>query len=190
MKEEKLSKLFNASRTPVREALKRLESEGLIVNKSKTGLVVVEYSTEDAIELFVITEVLQGTATKIATDRINEHQIIFLDEILKQLENAIAKGNYIKGMDLNNEFHSTIAKFSGNKTLVDLLAQVYNKIALIRPITLAIDNRAQKAMEEHYMILNAMKIRDSVTAENFARQHSKNALATFLKAKAKLKSTY
>lgn len=186
IKEESISELFQVSRTPVREALKKLQAEGLIVNNPGIGLIITELTTEDAINLYVVSEVLQGASARIAAERATKPHILLLEQKCNEIESLIPNKDYIKATELNYHFHMTIAQSSGNKYLTDILYNVLNKIKIIRPSTFSTEERWSKINEEHRMILMAIKMGDGVTAENVARLHTRNALNTYLELSSSL----
>lgn len=180
IKEESISEMLQVSRTPVREAIKRLQNEGLVTNYPRIGLIVTELTPEDAINLYTVSEVLQGASARIAAERATEPHLLLLEQKSKEIERLIPDEDYVKVTELNYDFHMAIAQSSGNKYLTEMLYQVLNKIKLIKPSTFSTGERWPKIIEEHNMILMAIKMGDSITAENFARQHTRNALNTYL----------
>lgn len=166
-----LSEMFEVGRTPAREALVILASEGLIEPIPRSGYQVKPLSIQDLLEIFHLRSVLEVEGVGLAAERISDDVIKFLEENSRQ-ETAldlILNGSelyYRRGYELNLDFHLTIAKASGNKRLVDLLVKLLNELERV----LRHDPQISEP-HQHVEILEALKRRDKLGAQEAMRKH-------------------
>jgi DNA-binding GntR family transcriptional regulator len=160
------------SRTPVREALNRLQLEGLVSNDPARGTVVTELDHGMISELYAMREVLEGTAAGLAARHASEVEIDFLREIgerdaeLKEVVDLVRN---------NKLFHSTLYRCAHNRYLLKMLHSLQESMMLLGRSTLAKPSRADAARDEHRAIINALEARDSEAAERLARNHIRKA---------------
>lgn len=175
--EDKLCKELNMSRTPVREALRVLESEGVVkkVNRSYT----VIYVTSKEVEfLYEIRIPLEMTASRLAAERATEQDIREMENILREVEGETFKENPdpTRLAELNGNFHDTIARASGNPFLQSYLREVRLKLRIVRVTLFTSFDRRMDELREHKEILEAIKIRDSSRAQEVMLEHERNVL--------------
>ncbi len=180
--ETSLAEQMGVSRTPVREALQRLASEGLAEITPRKGVIVQGLSVEEVEEVFLIREVLEGLAGFLAAKRISEAQIDVLEIILKKSEVALAEGRISDFISLNSDFHKAIVEAGHSSRLKQLLDVVLTQIGRYRRLSMADPERRRRSVPEHWMILEAIKARDPAAAERALRQHSRHAKEVVLKA--------
>lgn len=163
------------SRTPLREALMKLEQEGLIAMLPQGGLRVVELDALGAIELYEIREVLDGLAARLAATRIRKQGLKALESHLKKMEAAMKSGNAHGWFINHHAFHEEIFRLSGNSRILGLSANVRLSIQRFHQLLLTTPNRLEIAFAEHEEIYNAIRLGDAVRAEASARRHIANA---------------
>ena len=168
-----LSETFAVGRTPAREALVILASEGLIDPIPRSGYLVTPISIRDVLEVFHLRTVLEVEAVGLAVDRITEDDIRALEENNRREREVLAaqranpsSQSYRAGYELNSEFHLTVARASGNLRLASLVEQLLNEMERI----LARDPYIADP-QQHVGILNGLRRRDRPAAQNAMRQH-------------------
>lgn len=161
---------LGVSRSPVREAFRKLEQDGLLINKDGT-ILVYNPNTEDAIELFEIRAGLEGMAVFLATSIITEEEIEELEQSIQQVKKALMVKDVKKVITLNTFFHESIIKTSRNKRLLEMMRNI-NNIALLYRSNFFNDIFANDFfLEEHTEILEAIKSRNPELASNKMREH-------------------
>ncbi len=157
------------SRTPIREALRRLEQDGL-VDRTDRGLVVRERSPEEILDIYVTRIALEATAGRVAAERRTDHD-------LRLLRRLLAKEDQIKAADpagmteVNQQFHRAVWRASHNDSLMDLLERLNLHLARYPGTTLSTPGRWQVARQQHELLVDAIERRDADAAHDLARQH-------------------
>lgn len=169
----KLSENFGVGRTPTREALVILASEGLIDPIPRSGYMVTPISVRDVLEVFHLRTILEVDAIGLAVDRITSNDMRALEEnnqkerevLASQLELTTIQ-SFRLGYQLNSEFHLTIARASGNLRLASLVEELLNEIEriLVRDPFIA-------EPQQHAGILKALKMRDRAAAQGAMKLH-------------------
>ena len=167
---------LGVSRTPVREALHRLEQEHLI-EISQKGILVVGVTQKDLEDIFAIRLRIEGMASAEAARRITEEELAELRETLELQEFYVPKrdADRIKGMD--SKFHRLIYRFSGSAVLNDTLLPLHKKVQKFRKASVEDSNRALLSAQEHRAIYEAIASHDPVLAEKCTTEHIANAAA-------------
>lgn len=174
LREDELASTFNVSRTPVREALRRLSDEGLAVKTAHHGTVVAPMSLEDILALYVVRADLEGLATRLATARFPSGMVERLDAVHGQMR-TLARGADPSGLaQLNLDFHRVIREAAGNPYLERFLTQVEHAVRRV-PTTFSQPGRPAAVLEEHEAIIRAVRARDGETAERVAKEHMHRA---------------
>ena len=168
LREIELAELTGLSRTPVREALSRLQLEGLVTLDAARGLIVTELDYSMTSELYAMREVLEGTAARLAARHASDVEIDFLREIttrdaLLSSAESLASNNRL--------FHETLYRCAHNRYLVKTLNTLQESMALLGRTTLASPGRADTSRTEHEAIVEALSRRDPDAAERAARAH-------------------
>ncbi|MFP3227794.1 MAG: GntR family transcriptional regulator [Caldisphaera sp.] len=180
LSETALAKLYNVSRTPIREALHKLEKEGLVV-KLSDGYHVNFLTKEQILKLFEVRSILEGLAAEKAA--LNRDP-----KLLKKLRDAaeefrkISKNDPLAAAIANSAFHDIVADLSGNEYLRDILKDIRNKLAIVRVDLFASANRVDQEIEEHWKIYQAIEKGDPQEAKKAALEHQNN-LIEFIKSK-------
>ena len=179
LREGELAERLGLSRTPVREALQRLESAGLVTHIPHKGAVVRQLDYQSANELYQFREVLEGAAASFAARHMSAPELDAMYEILAS-EEAV-QDQPKDASRLNKIFHRALTHGAHNRYLLDTLDGLGLAMALLGPTTLAIEERMANAVGEHRAILDAIAARDSAKAEEAARAHIRNAHRARLK---------
>jgi DNA-binding GntR family transcriptional regulator len=161
------------SRTPVREALRRLENEGMLRLEPRTGLVVASISRQAMLELYVMREVLEGTAARLCARHASDPEIIELDELVKR--EARLQGRYAELSHHNRLFHEAVHRGAHNRYLEKSLAAVNDTMHLLGPSQMLLPGRAQQAQAEHAELFEHIRKHDADAAEAAARGHVRSA---------------
>lgn len=163
---------FGVSRTPVRDALQRLISEGLVSVGARRGLVVTELEPQQILELYALREVLEGFAARLAARHSSDSEI----QTLRQLVRREAAQEDPADLALTNRlFHQAIYSAARNRYLLASLNGLRDSLALLRSTTFSAPGRPATALEEHTRIVDAIERRDGTAAEELARGHIRAA---------------
>ena len=171
LKEVTLGQQLGVSRTPVREALRQLELEGLVTIIPNKGAYVTGITKKDIHDIYAIRSYLEGLCARWACEHITEEQIEALDETIYLSLFHARRGHHEQLVALDNKFHDLIYKASGSKILNHVLSDFHHYVERIRKISLSSTNRATKSIAEHEAILEAIKKRDGELAETLAHEH-------------------
>ncbi len=172
--ENHLCEILGVSRTPIREALRRLQQEHLIVETGK-GSLVLGISEDDLRDIYIIREQLEGLAAKMAAERASEEDINELKSALELQEFYLAKQNSEQIRLMDNRFHEILYKISGSHVFFNTLLPLHKKVQKYRKVSLQSQSRANESVAEHREILNAIINHDASSAASFTAQHVKNA---------------
>jgi DNA-binding GntR family transcriptional regulator len=167
---------FKISRTPVREALRKLEAEGLI-EASRSGLVVRELSEEDLTELFVVREALEGMVARLAAENASPAMIDELHTLIDELQEAAASEDARLFRNLTGEFHMALCRAARNKRLMQDLKVLLDQVRQAGQSTLFLKGRPPEALDEYRRLVQAIEARDGDLAERLAREHRRRTLA-------------
>ena len=157
----------------LREALRRLTSEGLIEFAPSRGMMIVELDKQQVRELYALRETLEGAAARFAAQHASPSEIAALVELLERQDRSTLPSE--EAARLNRRFHNAIHEAAHNRYLVLSLRQLYASLALLPGTTFTAPGRIASAREEHGAILTAIQDRDAVRAEAAARHHIENA---------------
>jgi DNA-binding GntR family transcriptional regulator len=173
--ENRLSELLEVSRTPVREALRRLEQEHLIEMTTK-GALVIGISKEDIVTIYEMRLRLEGMAASAAAENASPSDIAELREILDMQEFYTAKGDADNIKNADSRFHRAIYRASGSVPLCDTLTDLHKKIIKYRKASVSDKSRAAESLAEHRAVLDAISRGDRALAEELTVTHIRNAM--------------
>lgn len=162
--EQSLADEFGISRTPMREALKVLAAEGLVVLKPRRGCYVAEMSERDLDEIFPVLALLEGRVAEEATRRLADADFRRLEAIHADLERHAAAHDADRFFEANQAFHNTLQELAGNRWLSQLIDDTRKFLKLTRRDSLRLDGRIEQSLAEHRDILAAIQARDHGTA--------------------------
>lgn len=178
VRESEIAERLGISRTPVREALRRLEADGLIVHAPHQGAVVAQLDHQSVIELYDMRETLEGTAARYAARHASEAEIADLAELV---ESESETADPVARAGLNRAFHAAIYRAGHNRYLLKALLSLGDAMILLGGTTLGTGERFKAAHAEHQGIVKAIEDRDPERAEAAARTHIRNAQRARLK---------
>ena len=169
--EQSLAIAFGISRTPMREAIKVLASEGLVTTKMNKGAYVTEVDRRDLEQIFTVLSLLEGQAAKETAIKASEAQLTQLDNLHHRLEKAAADRDTEQFFEINVKFHELIQEIAGNKWMNGVIEDLRKVLKLQRRDSLTRSGRLLSSLLEHREILQAILKRDPVAAELAMRNH-------------------
>lgn len=172
--ESKLSASLGVSRTPIREALRRLEQEHLVEESSK-GLEVIGINDKDLCDIFMIRTKLEGQAAAMAAQNHSPEQLDMLREAVEFQEFYLDKNDPERIKKMDSRFHETIYKMCGSAVFYDVLLPLHKKILKYRRASVKNTSRAEASVAEHRAIYDAIAANDSQQAEKLIISHLNNA---------------
>jgi DNA-binding GntR family transcriptional regulator len=170
--EEEIAQTLGVSRTPVREALRRLEARGLVETAPGRGMLVVELTGQRVTELYAVREVLEGTAARFAAQHAAPSEIEVLWRLNEELRHV---DDQQRAARINRTFHQAIYEAAHNRYLMQPVNEMHDAMALLPGTTYSAKGRLESSREEHVAILNAIAGRDPAAAEEAARRHIRAA---------------
>lgn len=175
--QEELAKSLGISRQPVREALRRLEAEGLVVYQPRRGVFVREYTAADMQEIYMLRRLLEGHAARLAAARLEPNEWLRLEHINEQMAAAAAAADGDRFVELNHAFHHIIHAGARSPRLLELIQRVWIGDTVYGPLFLP--GRAERSVSEHRRILAALRQRDAEAAAAAVCEHITNAERNF-----------
>ncbi len=174
LRENTIGKELGVSRTPVREALRQLELEGLVTIIPNKGAYVSGITGEDVKDIYRMRSLLEGLCARWAAERITEEQLDRLDEIILLAEFHSKRENTINAeqiTELDGQFHAVLYEACGSRILKHTLTDFHKYVQNARKLSIISGERARKSIREHKMILRAIRERDPDLAEQLANEH-------------------
>lgn len=168
IKESAIAEWMNFSRTPVREALKRLEASGLLVVAPYSGMQIVKLGYQEVMELYHMRVVLEASAAGLAARHASDAEIYSLSEIQKRYEAAQGPEEQARQ---NRIFHNAIFHAAHNRYLLKSLNSLRDSMALLGKTTFEVPGRAQEVIDEHKELFDAISARDEERAQRAATHH-------------------
>jgi len=179
--EQSLADEFGISRTPMREALKVLAAEGLVVLKPRRGCYVAQLSERDLDEIFPVLALLEGRATEEAARRLADVDFLRLAAIHAELERHAAANDADRFFEANQAFHNALQEIAGNRWLSQVIDSTRKFLKLTRRDSLRLDGRIHQSLTEHRDILAAIRKRDAVAAALCMHNHILSGRAALAK---------
>ena len=181
LREVAIGEELGVSRTPVREAFRQLELEGLIQIVPNKGAYVTGITEKDVKDIYMIRSLLEGLCARWATEHITEEQLDEMEENVYLAEFHARKGHLEQLAELDNRFHEIMYEACNSKILEHQLKDFHEYVLRVRKKTLANANRGPKSNHEHSLILEAFKSGDADKAEQLANRHMINAYENMVK---------
>lgn len=171
--ETALAEEFEVSRTPIREALKQLEREGLVEIRPRVGTFVRKPTTREVLEMFQLKESLEGLAASLLAQRGDVPELRRLADNLKNERDAVRTGDQVAYAALVHDFHHTLVSGADNQKLAEHYELLMNQLAYHRIVqqTLSLPGRLDHSMHEHEQIVTALQSKDPLAAEFATRRH-------------------
>jgi len=174
--EQSLAAEFGISRTPMREAIKALASEGLVTMKMRRGAYVTEVNRADLEQIYTVLSLLESKAARESATKATEEQLNLLDHLHHRLETAAADRNIEQFFEINGKFHELIQEITGNRWMNGVITDLRKVLKLHRKDSLTSTGRLQSSLLEHREILRALLKRDEVAAEATMHKHFTRSL--------------
>ena len=171
--ETDLAMRLGISRTPVREAIRALEADGLVVHIPRVGASIRRLGYSEVTELYEMRMVLEGTAARLSARTASEVELAELDTISQEM--AEAQADDLRLYELNRQFHRTLLNAARNRFLIDAVAGLEKTLLILGPSTMEDSARAAEAQTEHEALLTALHNRDAEAAEALMRHHIRAA---------------
>jgi DNA-binding GntR family transcriptional regulator len=170
--ERKLAQDFGISRTPVREAMAQLESEGFVRSVPRRGIYVVRKTKAEVIEMITAWAALESMAARLMTKVATDEEIAGLRKMFATFENGRLHAHLDEYSDVNIEFHQTIIRLSRNAMLLELAENLFTHMRMIRRTTIGEQDRADRSIRDHMNIIEALEARATDRAEDLVRDHA------------------
>ena len=174
LKEVSIGEELGVSRTPVREALRQLELEGLVTIIPNKGAYVTGITAKDVHDIYMIRSQLEGMCARWATRNITDEQIEELEEIILLSEFHLKKTAGVQAMqvsELDGKFHKVLYAASNSRIMEHTLTDFHKYVKMTRQMSVGAPDRAEQSIEEHRAILDAIKAKDADLAEKLADEH-------------------
>ncbi len=169
--EQALALEYGISRTPLREALKVLAAEGLVLLKPRRVCYVTQLSEQDIDEVFPVMAMLEGRVAEVAARRATSADLARLADIHEELEKHAAANNADRFFEANQRFHAALQEIAGNRYLAQLIDDARKVIKLTRRDSLRLEGRLKQSLEEHREILDALRTKDTERARQSMHDH-------------------
>ncbi len=178
LRETELADRFGISRTPVREAIRQLEADGLVVHLPRQGATIRTLDHAEVVELYEMRAVLEGTAARLAARAASDIELAELAALNAELADTPAGP---QAREVNRMFHRALIDAARNRFLLKAMSALQKTLLILGPTTLAEPARAEAAVAEHAAVLAALRARDGVAAEAAMRGHVEAALSARLR---------
>jgi DNA-binding GntR family transcriptional regulator len=168
-----LAEEFGVSRTPVREALKQLQTEGLVEIRPRVGTFVTTPSRREITELFEMKELLEGAAARLMAQRGRVPELDRLEENLREEDDAVTRDDRVRYAELVQEFHDLLIVGSDNNKLEAHYRILMNQLAYSRLVTTSLSQPGRPALsdQEHHRVVELIIAKDGDSAERVMREH-------------------
>ena len=177
LREVELAEMFGLSRTPIREALSRLQAEGLAAENAQRGFTLIEFDHAMVTELYVLREALEGTAARLAARSIDDAELELLRTLQREYAAMLHQGREPDLTEKNRQFHEALCLCARNRFLLRTLDPVHDALGLLGESNLVNPERALQNVTDHAAIVDALERRDAETAESLVRAPVRAAYA-------------
>lgn len=186
---DQIAKELQISAIPVREAIRQLEAENLILYKPNVGAVVQLYNEDEYFEVMAMLAVLEGYATAQAAERLSPADVAKLEELNRQCRSAVDNFDFEQYGSLNRQFHIAIIEHCGNSYLKEEIQQVWRRMIQVRKTIFPfVPKRIKSSNEEHGKIIELIKNKaSSQEIETFVREHRVNTIKAIRERKEEYK---
>ena len=178
--EVQLAEQLGVSRTPIREAIRKLELEGLVVMLPRKGAYVANMSFKDLIDVLEIRASLEGLAAYLAAERRRDEDIDELERVAKEFEKSVRETNIDNVLKKDIEFHEKIFLMANNKKLYQIITSLWEQVHRFRVTYVSNYEASLSLVDEHNKILEAIKSGDSELAKKYATEHIELAEQFFM----------
>ncbi len=187
--EERVASRFGLSRTPIREALRRLEEYGLVRIKPRSYAEVITLRPEEASDVAELRAAMETLAVRLLAERATEGDLAELRSLSDACDEAAAEGNVAEVFEHDSDFHLAIAQRSGNRHLYDLFEKLDAKIQLLRLVLHLPFERVKESVAQHRLLIEALEARDAEKAVAIMKSHILGQLEHYRPAEGSASST-
>ncbi|MDR3541977.1 MAG: GntR family transcriptional regulator [Desulfosporosinus sp.] len=178
--ERNIAEQLGVSRTPVREAIRKLELERLVTHIPRKGVVVSGFTKADIIEILLIRASLEALICSIAATKIKPKEVERLELLVKEISDEHGRGNFKKSNQLNDKFHEIVYRAAESPRLYNLFNMLREYITKFTQVAYSKPGRPEEVWTEHNEIIEALRNHDSTLAEVAAKRHVENSSKAFL----------
>lgn len=179
--ELQLAEEMGVSRTPVREAIRKMELEGLVVMIPRRGAYVANISIKDINEVYEVRTALDVLAAGLAAEKITDEEVAEMHRLIETDRPLVAEKNYPKIIENDTAFHDIIYRASGNRRCMTIISNLREQITAIRGRSMPYPGRLEVMLEEHTAIADAIAKHNAKKAQEAVRVHMENAERTLLR---------
>ena len=177
LNQDELARRLGVSRAPVRDALNRLESEGLVRTLSRTGgVVVAEISEQEVVDIYEFRSILDTASIRLAGERMSDEDLARLSQIIEETERATQAKDLNAIVQGHAAFHELIYQAAGNTELLRVAHNLWDRSRRFRMMALSSEENARRGIEQHRAILNALLDRDVTRAIALAEEHDQSSI--------------
>ncbi|MDI6600379.1 MAG: GntR family transcriptional regulator [Thermoanaerobacteraceae bacterium] len=184
--EVQLASKLGVSRTPIREAIRKLELEGLVIMVPRKGAYVSDLSQKDILEVFEVRTALEGLAASLAAERMSNEELHMLTNIMEKFRECVDKSDENGIIEADTEFHNLIFQTTRNDRLIQINNNLQEQLKRFRIRYLETYKRPNKLIPEHEKIVEAIKKRTPETARKAAERHLESAQEDFMRSLSKI----
>jgi DNA-binding GntR family transcriptional regulator len=170
--ERQLSRALAVSRTPLREAMTRLEQEGFLRTVPRRGIFIVRKTKKEIVEIIEVCAALESMAARLATLNASDESIASLRHMFDEFHSSAPSEHLHEYSDANIAFHQAIISLSGSELMSRTIENLFVHVRAIRRMTISQKDRASRSIADHMRIIEALERRDTELAERLVRQHS------------------
>ncbi|KAA0012060.1 GntR family transcriptional regulator [Billgrantia pellis] len=177
--ERVLAEKLNISRTPIREALFRLETQRFVRTVPRKGVVVNEITQAEILEVFMILASLESLAARLAAQKVNDEIAAEIDQLIAEMDEALQDGGD-DAVELNIKYNDLIGRAAGNPKLHEMLVDLKDYVRAFSNLSTALPGRTKEALREHQDILGAIRGGEEDLAESFTRIHLEKSRKAYI----------
>lgn len=170
--DKQISAALGVSRTPIREAMTLLEQEGFLRTEPRRGIFIIRKTKKEIIEMIEMWAALESMAARLATLHASDADIARLRHMFDEFRTEKPADHLDEYSDANIAFHQAIIRLSGSELLERTIDNLFIHVRAIRRMTISQKDRAERSIEDHMRIIEALEQRDTELAERLVRQHS------------------
>ena len=176
MLEHEAAELLGMSRTPVREAMLRLQLEGMVAIRPRHGMRVLPVSADDMRQIYEVLTSLESTAAYLVAERgLSKEQLSQLSDAVAAMDSALDADDLIKWSEADERFHFLLVQFSENQRLIQMVGQLWDQAHRVRLLTLRLRPKPIKSNRDHEALVMAIRKRDADAAHQIHRDHRSKA---------------